>query len=81
MRLGLGKRSKVAMNYNYLLLILPAAMLGIMIFCLYDLTTREFPTRNLKQLYAILIVFPPIIGFILYYLIVIKANKYKKKYV
>jgi hypothetical protein len=50
-------------------------VIGTMLYNLIDLNKRDFANNKLKHLYALLTIFPPIIGPIFYYLFVIKKNK------
>jgi hypothetical protein len=69
------------MNIKSILALLSLFSIGIlMVIALFDcLKKRVFPSKNLQQLYSFLIVFPPALGLILYYILVVRNNRYPKK--
>jgi len=42
-----------------------------------DLRKRYFPSRNVKQLYGALILFPPLLGTVIYYFLVIRRRRFE----
>ncbi len=67
------------MEPSLFLLVVPLTVCLAALAAAIDLLKREFPSKNLKQLYAALIVFPPLLGTILYYFFIIRPNRYPKK--
>lgn len=67
------------MKWYYLWLLIPLAMAVIVIIALVDLKQREIPSRNVKQLLGMLILFPPpLFGTLLYYLFIVRPNRFPK---
>lgn len=67
------------MEPSYFLLIVPLTVALAALVAALDLLKRDFPSKNLKQLCAALIVFPPLLGTILYYFFIIRPNRYPRK--
>ena len=64
---------------NYWLLIVPVGWGVAGIYCTIDLEkNRRFSSRDTKWLYNFLIAFPPFIGTLLYYILVMRRNKFAK---
>lgn len=64
------------MPTNTYLLIAPFTIGLAAITALIDLKKRQVPSANVKQLFGALILFPPLLGTIIYYFIVVRPNKY-----
>ncbi len=63
-------------SINIFIFLLFEIIVGIMLFELIDFRKRDFKSVKLRQFYWILIFFPPLIGSIIYYAIVIRKNGY-----
>ncbi len=67
------------MNWNYLLLLIPFGWGLIGIWAMFDLRKREVRSPNMKQLLGALILFPPLLGTLLYYFFIIRPNRFPKR--
>lgn len=67
-------------NNNLILLALPFIWIILSFVAMVDLyKNRDVPSKSKRDLYAILIVFPPVLGLIIYYFIVVRNGKYLKR--
>ena len=67
------------MILNPFLLLVPIAAAALAIIELLDLRKREVPSANVKQLLAVLTVFPPLLGALVYYWVVIRPNRFARR--
>lgn len=66
------------MVLNPFLLLVPIATAALAIVELLDLRRRDVPSANVKQLLALLTVFPPLLGGFVYYWVVIRPNRFAR---
>lgn len=60
-------------------LIFPIVMVSVMGYAMFDLLNkRSFKDRGRKQLFFLLIIFPPLFGALIYLFLVKRTNRYAK---